>query len=353
MTNAARTPPPTPASGRWHLLASAFLAWGALASPLAGQRLQVDSTTLVGGTDFRVYDARGVPTPLGVIVNAATGAEVLLLGEEHDDMVGHALQTALFDSVHARAVPTARGVVLSLEMFERDVQYVVDEYLADQISEAHFLSSARPWDDYARRYRPIVERAKAAELPVVAANAPRRYVNRVTREGPESLSELSAQARASLPPLPFPGPSEAYRAEWDALMTEAMGGADGAGGHGVPENAIHAQALWDAAMGHAVTEALVGHLGALVVHLAGSFHVANGTGIPERIADYRPSTRVVSVVMTKVDDVHSWDPEEHEGLGDYVILTLRPEPDAADEVGGQRPSGAASDLPLGPRTPER
>ena len=38
-------------------------------------------------------------------------------------------------------------------------------------------------------------------------------------------------------------------------------------------NALHAQALWDAAMGHSVVEALIRHDGALVVHYAGSFHV--------------------------------------------------------------------------------
>jgi len=93
-------------------------------------------------------------------------------------------------------------------------------------------------------------------------------------------------------------------------------------------NVIQAQALWDAAMGHAVVEALVRHVGALVLHIAGSFHVEKGTGIPERIADYRPGTRVVAVVMTDVDDIAAWSREEHGDLGDFVVLTRSPE----DEV---------------------
>ena len=103
-----------------------------------------------------------------------------------------------------------------------------------------------------------------------------------------------------------------------------------ASGHGVPPNAIHAQALWDAAMGHAVATALVEHLGALVVHFAGSFHVERGTGIPERIDDYRPGTRVTTVVMTKTDDVAAWSPERHGQLADFVVLTRRP-PDVTNE----------------------
>jgi uncharacterized iron-regulated protein len=213
-------------------------------------------------------------------------------------------------------------------MFERDVQYVLDEYLAGLISEEHFLRSSRPWDDYQARYRPLVETAKEHGAPVVAANAPRRYVNRVTGEGPGSLEALSEHALGYLPPLPYPGPSDVYRAQWDAVMEAARSAAgedDAAREYSVSPNAIYAQALWDASMGHAIAQALVHRLGAFVVHFAGSFHVEKGTGIVERIADYRPGTRVTTVVMTKVDDIDAWSAEEHGPLADYVVLTKAPE----------------------------
>lgn len=322
-----------------------------VAGPVAGQDEPHGSgVSIVDGEDFRVYDRSGAVTDLSAIVEAVRGDDVLLVGEEHDDMVGHAFETLLLIEVVRRIGSgdgSGRPVVLSLEMFERDVQYVVDEYLAGQITEAHFLRSARPWDDYDARYRPLVEHARAFGIPLVAANAPRRYVNRVTNEGPESLEALSEEARRFLPPLPYPGPSTRYRAEWDALMTEAMlgisAGADSASeeeGEGSPEeeaapapraelnpNAIYSQALWDASMGHAISDALVDHLGGFVVHFVGSFHVANGTGIPERIADYRPGTRVTTVVMTKVDDIDAWSQEEHGSLADYVVLTRKPADD--------------------------
>jgi len=310
------------------------------------------------GVDYRVYDRAGNRVSIADVVSASMGEDVLVVGEEHDDMVGHSFETELFDAVLQEiggAARSGRTVVLSLEMFERDVQYVLDEYLAGLISEDHFLRSSRPWDDYDIRYRPLVESARIAGSPVVAANAPRRYVNRVSGEGPFALEALSEQARSYLPPLPYPGPSDEYRAQWDALMEEAMAGigepADesGEGAEADPEegvapeeqensrpyavnpNVIHAQALWDASMGHAITDALVRHTGGFVVHFAGSFHVEKGTGILERIADYRPGTRALSVVMTKVDDIDAWSPEDHAPLADYVVLTLKP---AAVEVSG-------------------
>lgn len=289
--------------------------------------------SLAEGVDYRIFDRRGNPISLAALVASAARDEVLLVGEEHDDMVAHRLQQMILDGVveELRADVPARKVVLSLEMFERDVQYILDEYLAGLISEEHFLQSSRPWDHYEARYRPLVEAAKEGGIPVVAANAPRRYVNRVTSEGPGSLEDLSHEARRFLPPLPYPGPSDVYRAQWDSVMAAAMEEAGGEQGrkYSVNPNAIHSQALWDAAMAHSVTRALVRSLDGFVVHVSGSFHVAKGTGIPERIADYRPGTTITTLVLTKVDDVAAWSAEDHGPLADFVILTRRAEREAS------------------------
>lgn len=327
------------------LFAAALL----IAAPLAAQHPESTRSAPVEGADFRVYDSRGKDASFAAVLAALPQYEAVLVGEQHDDMIGHGFQASLLAAAFQGLQPD-RLVVLSLEMFERDVQYIVDEYLSGLISEEHFLSSARPWPDYELRYRPLVEIAHAHGLPVVAANAPRRYVNRVSREGAESLADLSSSAKLFLPPLPYPGPSDEYRAQWDAVMAEAMESmkaqmdstaADRAESepetepksdeeeapsqhYVVSPNVIYSQALWDAAMGHGVTTALGAHPGSLVIHMAGSFHVGRGTGIPERIADYRPGTRVLSIVMEAVDDINAWDDDKHRALGDFVILTKKP-----------------------------
>lgn len=315
----AQDPPPPPAGAD-------SASDVAEATPAPGA---IPFASLEPGVDYVVYDREGRRVTLGALVVAATDDEVLLVGEEHDDMVGHAIEAEILDLVAGSMAPTpGRRIVLSLEMFERDVQYIVDEYLEDLISEDHFLRSTRPWDDYEARYRPLVELAKERGMPVVAANAPRRYVSRVTRHGPESLSALPETARRFLPPLPYPGPSPAYQAQWNAIMEEAMAGYEGGAegrAYSVNPNTIWSQALWDASMGHAVSQALVSHVGGFVIHFAGSFHVEKGTGILERISDYRPGTRVTTVVMTKVDDVEAWSRDEHGPLADFVVLTKKPD----------------------------
>lgn len=307
----------------------AVFALGLPHAPVAAQE-PGDTVRAVEGDDFRVYRGDGSPASLADVLEGLDGVEVLLVGEEHGDMVGHRVEEALLRGAVERYRGTPRWVTLSMEMFERDVQYVLDEYLDGLISETHFLDGVRPWQDYRDRYRPLVELARTEGLPVVAANAPRRYVNRVTREGPASLEDLGPLARHFLPPLPYPGPSDDYRAQWNRIMEEAMAAADSAGGHGATdqgrayagsENALQAQALWDAAMGYAITEALEVSPSRLILHLAGSFHVERGTGIPERIEGYRPGTRILTLVMTHIGDPAAWDDEDHRGLADFVVLT--------------------------------
>lgn len=295
----------------------------------------------VEGVHYRVYRANGQPASFAEIIRDGITADVILIGETHDDPIGHAVEYAILSSV-ADGVGESRPVVLSLEMFERDVQLVVDEYLAGDISASHFARSSRPWSNYEADYKPSVEYARENGLPVLAANAPRRYVNRVTRLGPGSLAGLSATARSFLPPLPWPAASDAYRARWDAVMAEAMASMPRAPDSTASTSqhpadnpmryALDAQTLWDASMAYTITRRLMDRPGSLVVHYVGSFHVAHGSGIPEQIQYYRPATRTLVVAMQPTASIDVFDEEEHSGLGDYIVLTEEVEERIGEEV---------------------
>jgi len=87
------------------------------------------------------------------------------------------------------------------------------------------------------------------------------------------------------------------------------------------ENGLQAQNLWDASMAYAITSFLDKSAGGLVVHMVGGFHVKNSTGTPEKVESYRPGTRSLVVHMDTAEDFRTFDPEEHAGRGDFVILT--------------------------------
>jgi uncharacterized iron-regulated protein len=282
----------------------------------------------------RIFTGEGAPSDWETLQEAMERAEVILLGEVHDDAVGHRARHHLVRELAERTMPSGgdgaaageaagaeASLVLSLEMFERDVQGVLDEYLAGLISEDHFLQAARPWENYDPDYRPYVELARERKLPLVAANPPRRYVNRVARLGSGSLDDLPPEALDWLPPLPYAPPSEQYREEG----LRSLQGAEGHGhGHGPSvENMLQAQTLWDAGMADAIARALVAHPEARVVHVAGAFHVAGGTGLPEHLEGYRPGTETLTVVAYPVDPASGFDPDRHHGRGDFVLLTPR------------------------------
>ncbi len=264
---------------------------------------------------FTVFTGKGQASSIDDILKSLAAADVVFLGEFHDDTIAHAIQLEIFK----RAIDqngAKRKVTLSLEMFERDVQTVVNEYLAGQISENHFLLSSRPWPRYKDDYRPLVELAKEKKLEVIAANAPRRYVNMVSRNGRDSVNGLSPLAKTWLAPLPYSEASEAYSKKFKALMgssAEASMGID---------KILSSQSLWDATMAHSVAESLKKNKGSLVVHLNGGFHTEMRLGTVEHFLKYRKNGKAVVVTMRYEDDFKKFA-AKHTDAGDFVIITQK------------------------------
>lgn len=312
---------------------------GAASDPSGVVAAGIDPTALPPGV--QVFESDGTPSSWDALLEASSSSRVILLGETHDDLLGHrtrhALVRALAELPEEEApVGSGRCVphVISLEMLETDVQTVVDEYQSGLITRDHFRRSARTWENHDRDYEPYLEVARVCGFPVVAANPPRRYVNIVARGGEEALEVLSPEALTSLPPLPVAGPSDRYRAEWDSLMGALLEhGASNADGedqqsdsHGhLPasrrDRLLMAQNLWDAGMAWAIARAAEAHPEARVIHVAGAFHVQKGTGIAEHLEEYLPRVEPLLVVATPVPAGSGFDPERHTDLGHFILLT--------------------------------
>jgi len=268
---------------------------------------------------YSVFTGKGDASSIEAIVNALEGTDAVFLGELHDDSVGHAVQFEIFKKAVEKYYPS-RKVTLSLEMFESDVQIILDEYLKGLISENHFMLSSRPWGNYKTDYRPLVELAKEKRLDVVAANAPRRYVNMVSRGGREALNPLTKEAKKWLAPLPYAEASDAYSKKFKALMgpsPEAQMGID---------KILSSQSLWDATMAYSVARSLKKNKGSLVVHLNGGFHTENRLGTVEHFLRYRKKAKALVVTIKYVDDFKNFNKARDTDVGDFVILTDAKEP---------------------------
>lgn len=287
-------------------------------------------------THYRAFDPKGKPVTLQEIVASLDNADVLFVGETHNDPTAHQLEAELLrlaDERFAQGAQRRRAVALSMEMFERDVQTVVDEYLAGLITERHFLLSSRPWSNYETDYRPLVEYARTRGLPLIASNAPARYVSRVSAHGADSLRDLSLLAKSWLPSLPYPPASAAYAEKFNSFMSggasaasQPQTAASNAQAQTVanPHGSLHlleAQTLRDASMAYSIAEYLKRHKEALVVQINGTFHSEQRLGVPEQLNHYRPKTRAIVVTIVPGENYPNFDAESMGPLGDFVIIT--------------------------------
>jgi uncharacterized iron-regulated protein len=209
-------------------------------------------------------------------------------------------------------------------MFERDVQPVVDEYAGGMITETHFLQASRPWPNYKTDYRPLVEFCKENHLPVVAANAPRRYVNIVSRKGQAGLSDLPKPSRAFLGRFPY---SMDLPAGYDKMLTDLFGGAHNTSGQAAPsgmpspENMKEAQALWDVTMADSIVRALKEHRGWKVMQVNGAGHSDSRYGIVDRLRQAAPHLKV-AVVSIRPDAAYpNPDASKLTGVAEFVLVT--------------------------------
>src|SRR5688572_11362955 len=108
----------------------------------------------VRGGRYLVYDtASGERVELEDTLDRLARADVVFLGEEHDNDRGHDLQAWTFAALLERR----SDVVLSMEQVESEVQPLLDAYLRGVIDEERFLAGSRPWPSYHEHYRPLVE----------------------------------------------------------------------------------------------------------------------------------------------------------------------------------------------------
>lgn len=251
----------------------------------------------------RVYaSAEGRFVSWPEMVERLATADVVFVGEQHDDSVAHRLERRLVEDLGA-----ARPVVVAMEMFERDVQPLLDRYLAGAATEEEMLAGTRPWRNYAPDYRPVVELARGRGWPVVASNVPRRLASAVARGGLDTLRVLAGEERA-FAAAELDCPEDAYFRRFTAEMGEHPGMTPAA-----MLRIYHAQCVKDETMAEAVAATL--RPGAVTVHLNGAFHSDHRMGIVPRLQRRRPGVRIAVVSLVRGPAAGGAAP------GDYVVHT--------------------------------
>lgn len=263
----------------------------------------------------RIHDTKaGATRTWPELLDALAKHDVVFLGETHVDDTTHQVELHVLEQLLARR---QGKVVLSMEMFERDEQPVLDDYLAGRIDEATFVQRAHVWQNYRTAYRPLIEAAKAAKIPVVAANFPGSLRRAFAGDDAKAaLAALAPEQRALIPAEIFPA-SAAY---WERVDRAVRGHMGIGGGGGTPEERLYeTQNLWDNAMGDNVAKARAANPDSLVLHIAGGFHVAYRDGTVAQFARRSPQSTFTVVSIAPTAELHTTRPDRDREVADFLV----------------------------------
>ena len=257
-------------------------------------------------------------------MNSIDGADVILLGEQHDHAVGHAVQLAVVEDV----MDNYPQSVLALEMLERDEQLRVDDYMEgfiDAKTLASITLSANwggpgGWDVW---YQPIIDATKDRGGRVVAANAPRRYVRLARTEGYERIDELPDERRGFID-YPNELSGGKYRQRFWELA--ALSKEDGE----VVEIDVttidpddpmlptfKSMQAWDATMAQSIIDAKPSKENKVIL-LVGHFHVDYDGGIVQELRNRMPSAKVLVVSIQREIPEEEWQGSPI--IADFLIV---------------------------------
>ena len=265
------------------------------------------------------------------LVAASANADIVLIGEMHGHPVGLAIAALLYEQAATRNPDTA---ALSLEFFNRDKQWALDDYLAELTDEEGFRKAARlKPGNYPAGHRAMVETARRLNQPVIASNAPRQYTGVARKEGYDRLRELTEEQRR-LFAIPDKLTEGRYRESFFDLMSGMVGHGKSddseAEDERTPEEIAEAEAelqekvlgffrsqnLWDATMAHAIVRAVAAGR-APIFHVVGYFHVASEGGLTLRLKEILPSANIIVITMTSEDGEEL--AEDEAGSADWII----------------------------------
>jgi len=212
-------------------------------------------------------------------------------------------------------------------MFERDVQEPLMHFSMGHMDESEFLAGARPWPQYARDYKPLVDFAIAHDWAVVAADVPRDIAADVAKSGLDALKARPESDKAWFARDLQCAPEGRYFVRFRDAMT----------GHEKTAPALDAaamaryyasQCLKDETMAESIAQAYAaGSIGGkrpLVLSINGTFHSDYGDGTVERTRRRLPGKRVVVVTMIPTADLDTIAPDKDmRARADWVVYTIK------------------------------
>jgi len=251
---------------------------------------------------YKIYNAKGKKVSYKKMLKRLKKKDIILFGEIHNNAISHWLQLELTKGLHQ-----SKKMILGAEMIEADNQIPLNQYLQGEIDFASLDTLARLWRNYKTDYAPLVDFAKAEQLPFVATNIPRRYASDIYQNGGfEILDSLPAAEKNWVAPMPILFDPELP--QYKKILTMM-------GSHGTPE-LVKAQAVKDATMAYFISKNF--QKNHTFLHFNGSYHSDYYEGILWYLKQINDSLNYGTITTVSQENIYQLL-DEYKGKADFII----------------------------------
>lgn len=240
-------------------------------------------TAYVSGMGRQIIRIRdGKSTSLQEMVDEVSSARAIFIGENHNNPAHHRTELDVIRGLHEKGDDLAIG----LEMFKKENQKSLDDWIAGKIPERRFIPVfLENWGFDWKLYRDIFLYAREHKIPLVGLNVPQEITRKVAKTGFLSLTD---EERMKLPP--------GVTCELDQEYMDHLVRIFQYTGHTESSFVFfcEAQVLWDQAMAWYLTEYMNNNPEKTIIVLAGAIH-AWKYGIPKQKLRYISSEQRVII----------------------------------------------------------
>lgn len=238
------------------------------------------------------------------MIEGSPETRVWLVGETHDRVDHHQVQLQVFEYLYQSSPALALGV----EWFQKPFQAVLNDYVAGRISEAEMLDKTgyfKRWRFDYRLYRPILSYAREHRVPVVALNASQELITALRDTAPDDLPDALKRQLPDAYDFSDLDYADRLRTVYKAHPNSSVDF----------DTFLRLQLTWDESMAEGIADYLDAHPDRRMLVLAGSGHIRDGSGIPNRLRRRTPVPQKAVLVFDEQLPLSA-------DAADYLVLTV-------------------------------
>ena len=267
--------------------------------------------------DYVLLDKQHQPISLNQAIQQLKEADIIFIGEYHGNHASHLLEMQIFSALYQQNPQ----IILSMEMFNRDQQANLNDYLDGAIGEAYLVQETPAWNNYVASYRPLIELAKNQFVPVIAANASADIVRCIGRQGAAYMDKLDSTEKKQIAKQPFADIPNYKVKFYDFLENVRQ----------LPEEhkkrSYLAQITRDNTMAESIYQAWLDYPKHKILHLNGTFHSENHLGTVAALKRLNPKLKIQVITPVQIEQFETIEKLNLEATSDDFIYLVKPQPE--------------------------